>query len=117
MQHPMKTIQRPLLCILTAIMASCWPAPLVNAAEPTVRNLDIRGLRVGGTTTLVIDGDDLGKAPRLLLPFAARQTLKPGASDKKAIFDVALDDTVTPGYHHLRVVTEGGVSLPVVIGV
>src|ERR1700704_3006254 len=92
-------------------------APAIRAAEPAIRNLDIRGLRVGGTTTLVLDGDDLGKTPRLLLPFVAKQTLKPGATDKRAAFDVTLAGDVVPGYHHLRVVTEGGVSMPVVIGV
>jgi hypothetical protein len=87
------------------------------AAEPAIRTLDIRGLRIHGTTTVTIDGDDLGKAPRLLLPFDAKQTLKPGATDNKATFDVALGPDVVPGYHHLRLVSEGGVSLPVVIAV
>jgi hypothetical protein len=88
----------------------------LDAAEPAIRNLDIRGLRVGGTTTLVIDGDDLGTAPRLLLPFPAKQTLQPKSTDKRASFEIILGD-VEPGYHHLRVVSESGVSLPVVIGV
>src|SRR5438093_4328668 len=79
----------------------------IDAAEPTIRNLDVRGLRVGGATTLVIDGDDLGTTPKLLLSFAAKQTLKPGGNDKKATFDVTLAADVTPGYHQLRVVTEG----------
>jgi hypothetical protein len=89
----------------------------IRAAEPAVRNLDIRGLKIAGTTTITIDGDDLSKAPRLLLPFAAKTTLKPGSSDKKAIFDVTLGPAVEPGYHHLRLVTEGGVSLPTVIAI
>jgi len=32
----------------------------LRAGEPEVRNLDVRGLQAGGTTPLVIDGDDLG---------------------------------------------------------
>jgi hypothetical protein len=95
----------------------CAASSALTAAEPVIRNLDVRGLRVGGTTTLIIDGDDLGAAPRLMLPFSAKQTRKPGSTDKKAVFDVTLADDVVPGYQHLRVVTEGGVSLPVVIGV
>src|ERR1043166_3978904 len=87
------------------------------AAEPTIRNLDVRGLRVGSTTTLVVDGDDFSAAPKLLLPFPAKQTLKPGGNDKKATFDVTLDANITPGYYQIRVVSDGGVSLPVVIGV
>jgi hypothetical protein len=94
-----------------------WPAGRLIAAEPSLRNLDIRGLRVGGTATLTIDGDDLGKAPKLLLPFPAKQTLKAGATDKKAAFDVELAGDVEPGYYQLRVVAEGGVSLPVLIAV
>src|ERR1022692_4059739 len=100
---------------LITILSVCVFASFVDGAEPTLRALDIRGLRVGGTTTLTIDGDDLGPAPRLLLPFAAKQTLKAGATDKKAVFEVTLADDVVPGYHHLRVVADGGVSLPVVI--
>src|SRR5712691_10128354 len=98
--------------ILIAILATP-----VFAVEPNIRNLNIRGLQVGGTTTLVIDGDDFGSAPKLLLPFPAKQTLKPGSTDKQATIEIALDDLVSPGYGHLRVVTDGGVSLPVVIGV
>lgn len=102
---------------LLPIVAACLLASHVHAVEPTLRTLDIRGLRVGGTTTLTIEGDDLGKAPRLVLPFPAKQILKPGATDKKAVFDVSLSDDVEPGLHHLRIASEGGVSLPVVIGV
>jgi hypothetical protein len=89
----------------------------LHAAEPTVRNLDVRGLQIGGTTALVLDGDEFGTSPRLLLPFAARQQLKKGSTANRAAFDVTLDPTVVPGYYHLRVVTEGGVSLPVLVGV
>jgi hypothetical protein len=87
------------------------------AAEPNLRNINVRGLQVGGTTTITIDGDEFGKNPRLLLPFEAKQTVKKGSTDKQAVFEVSLDDKVTPGFHHLRMLTDQGVSLPVVIGV
>src|SRR5438067_2969673 len=103
-------------CLFAMVTLGCMSSALL-AAEPTIRNLDVRGLRIGGATTLVIDGDDLGTTTRLLLPFAAKQTLKAGSTDKKATFDVVLDGEVIPGYHHLRLVTDGGISLPVVIGV
>ncbi|HEX5273237.1 MAG TPA: hypothetical protein VFW33_22225, partial [Gemmataceae bacterium] len=82
-----------------------------------MRAVSVRGLQVGGTTTLTIDGDDLGKQPRLLLSFAAKQERKPGATDKQAVFDVTLAADVVPGYYNLRVAADGGVSPPVVIGV
>jgi hypothetical protein len=101
-----------LACLILLVAASA-----TRAAEPTVRNVSVRGLQVGGTTALTIDGDDLGKAPRLLLPFPAKQALKPGATDKQATFEVTLDGNIEPGYANLRAATDGGVSLPVVVGV
>lgn len=91
-------------------------APLA-AAEPNIRTVNFRGLQIGGTTEINIDGDDLGKSPKLLLPFPAKQTLKPGSTEKQATFEIVLDESVPAGYHNLRVVTDGGVSLPVPIGV
>ena len=107
----------PIVRWIMAAQVWCALSSALFAAEPVIRNLDVRGLRIGGTTTLTIDGDDFGKVPRLLLPFAAKQMLKPGATDKKFTCDVTLDNEVTPGYHHLRIVTDDGISLPVVIGV
>jgi hypothetical protein len=88
----------------------------LHAAQPAIRNLDVHGLQAGGKTTLVIDGDELGKTPRLLLPFAVKQERKPGGTDKRAVFEVAVG-AVEPGYYSLRVQTAGGVSLPVTIAV
>ena len=88
----------------------------LTAAEPTVREINVRGLQTNGTTTVTVTGDDLGKTPKLLLPFPAKQALKPGNTDKLVVFEVTLEAT-TPGLHHLRIVTDGGVSLPTVIGV
>ena len=102
--------------LLLLVLVACLPACLC-AAEPAVRAVDVRGLQVGGTTTVIVDGDDLGAAPRLLLPFSVKQALKAGATPNRAAFDVTLDVAVVPGYYNLRVVTDGGVSLPVPIAV
>jgi hypothetical protein len=99
------------LCLCVSVIGSA------HAAEPAVRSVNIRGLQVGVSTTITVDGDDLGKAPKLLLPFPAKQTLQPKSTDKQAVFEVTLDAAVPPGFHHLRVVSEGGVSTPVIIGV
>src|SRR5262245_17260332 len=102
---------------LVLLVVMFGPIAPATAAEPNIRNVNVRGLQVGGTTTLSVDGDDLGPAPKLMLPFPAKQSLKPGSTDKQATFEVTVDDTAPPGYHHLRVVTDGGVSLPIVIAV
>lgn len=100
-----------------ALVLLCAGASSLNAGEPSIRALNLRGLTIGGTTTLVVDGDNLGTAPRLSFAFAAKQELKAGATDKRATFDVTLADGVAPGYYNLRIVTDGGVSLPAVVAV
>ena len=90
--------------------------PPAAARADGARPLPCRGLQTNGKTTITVSGDDLGKSPKFFLPFPAKQTLKPGNTEKKAEFEVELKDA-TPGFHHLRVVTDGGVSLPFVIGV
>jgi hypothetical protein len=97
--------------------AACLLPARLAAAEPSIRSLSVRGLQIAGTTTVMVDGDDLGTGPRLLLPFPAQQQLQPGAADKRAAFAITLGGDVEPGYYQLRVVTAGGVSLPAVIAV
>ncbi len=107
---------RQAFAILRPLCFLFFCTPII-AAEPTVRNLNVRGLQVSGTTTITVDGDDFGKAPKLLLPFSTKQTLKPGSTDKQATFEVALDDSVTPGLYNLRILTDSGTSLPVIVGI
>lgn len=130
MTHALR-FARIMLLALAAL--STFAPSSVRAVEPSIRSVDIRGLTIGGTTTLVIDGDDLGSVastdpkdpkkktigpgPKLMLPFAAKQELKSGATEKRAVFDVTLADDIAPGYYNLRVTTDGGVSLPVVVAV
>jgi hypothetical protein len=105
------------VCIfLLALLSQFASGSYCAAAEPLVRAVNLRGLQIGGTTTLVIDGDHLAGA-KLLLPFTAIAALKPDSTDKRAMFDVTLAADVTPGFIHLRVVTDGGVSLPQLIAV
>ncbi|MBY0232743.1 MAG: hypothetical protein K2W96_25970, partial [Gemmataceae bacterium] len=84
-------------------------------AEPNVRALDVRGLQAGATTALTVDGEGLEGA-RLLLPFAAKATARPGATKNRVVFDVALGDVPAQSCN-LRVVADGGVSAPVAIAV
>ena len=52
-----------------------------------------------------------------MLPFPAKQILKPGYSDKKATFEVVLGDDVPAGFHHLWIANSAGISAPFLIGV
>lgn len=105
-----------LVALLPAILIAAATANVSLAAEPVVRNVNLRGLQIGGTTTLIVDGDFLAGA-KLLLPFAAQTELKADSTEKKATLSVTVPADVAPGYYNLRLLAAGGVSLPVLIGV
>jgi hypothetical protein len=108
--------QRFYLIVLVANVLVIGGSAVV-AGEPTLANLNIRGLQLGGTASLVVSGDEFGTAPKLLLPFAAKQELQTGGTNNQATFNITPEGDIQPGYYQLRVVSAGGVSLPLVIGV
>lgn len=92
--------------------------PRSSTAAPTIQDVSIRGLRIGGKTSLVIRGSELLPEPRLVLPLAgASAELKPGGTDQQLEFDVTLEGGVPVGIHPLRVASSGGISNPVLVGV
>lgn len=89
----------------------------VNAA-PAISKLSQRGLQTEATTTLVIEGTELLPEPHVLLAVPiAQQVVKPGATANQVQIDVTLDASVPPGIYELRLVTAGGISPAVGIGI
>jgi hypothetical protein len=87
-------------------------------AAPQITNLSVRGLQLGGTTTLVIDGRDLSPAPQLHLPIASADVVvRDGASDQRIEAQIKLPKGASPGIYPLRVCSGKGVSSPVLVGV
>ena len=86
------------------------------AAPPSIRNADIRGLEIGGITTIVFDGIDFPPNPRVMMAVpTASQAVRPGATATHAEIDVTLDDTVDPGFYNLYLAGENGISEKVVV--
>lgn len=107
----------PLRCT-TVLAIVCALAVQLPAAEPTITNLNLRGLQSGGTTTLVIDGTELGAADaQLHLPWPCEQQLEKGATATRLTATLKLPADVASGYYSLRVVSPSGVSLPVLVAV
>ena len=106
-----KTIRS--LLALSAMIAIVTTA---RAAAPRVSSVNIRGLQIGGTTTIAVSGTDLVPNPRLsmFVPIA-RQTLRPNATATRVEFDVTLDRQVEPGIYNLWLSSAGGISQPVVV--
>jgi hypothetical protein len=103
-------MQRPLVVALL-VSAAALSASLALAA-PTLQKVTPRGLHAGGTTTLVLEGDGLSPDAQLLMrgvPFA-KQTIKPGATAKRAEIEVTLDGAAPVGIHLLRLAGKDGIS-------
>ncbi|MFM7071996.1 MAG: hypothetical protein ACKO38_09420, partial [Planctomycetota bacterium] len=83
----------------------------VYSAAPTVRTLSVRGLRIGGPTTLIVDGADLLPNPRIILtqPIAS-QSVKPTSTATRLEIDGVLDASAEPGLQSWYLATDGGLS-------
>jgi hypothetical protein len=100
------------------LFAALCLLPAIALAAPQINNVAPRGLQVGGTTTVVIDGAELLADARLLLPIPiAGQTIRPESTDARLVIDVALDAAVPPGIYPLRVANARGISNAALLGV
>lgn len=106
----------PVVRIFATVVAVIFVALAINAdcvdgAAPTVRTLSVRGLRVGGPTTVIIDGSDLLPNPRIVLsqPIAS-QSVKPTSTATRLEIDVVLDASAEPGLQSLYLATDSGLS-------
>jgi hypothetical protein len=87
-------------------------------AAPTITDVSLRGLQVGGTTVIAIRGQELLPEPRLVLPLPIlRQDLRPGGTAELIEIAVELGTQATPGIAPLRIQSAHGISNSVSIGV
>jgi hypothetical protein len=109
-------MDRRSMLVLASAMAFFDAANAV--AGPEIKNISARALRVGGTTTLVIDGVDLLPEPMLLTAFPiATQQVRSGATAKRVEIEVTLDNAAPVGIYQLRLANRSGVSAPIGIAV
>ncbi len=113
----LSTSGRFTLALLTCLSAASLAMP-AQAAAPAVRNVSVRGLQIGGTTTIAFDGLDLLPEPRVMLSVPiASQTIRPGATANRVEIDVALAADTTPGFYSLYLAHVGGISERTVVAV
>ena len=104
-------------CFLLLVLVSPLLA-LPAVAAPSVTNVSQRGLRVGATTRVVVEGTDLLPEPRLLLPIPIEeQSVEPGATAQRVEFVIALDKATPSGIYPLRVASVHGISPPTLVSV
>lgn len=103
------------LCVV-AWMAALGPLTL-HARPPEIRNVNLRGLQIGGKTVVTVDGSDLLPAPRVWLNGQSLEaTLEPQSTATRAILSVALPENTQPGMGVLRIGTADGISNSVLVG-
>ncbi|MFO0816720.1 MAG: hypothetical protein U1A77_02185 [Pirellulales bacterium] len=105
------------LIVAWGMLFSALAAP-TQAASPTITNLSVRGLRIGGTTTLTIQGSDLGAGTRLLLPWpTATQTVVGEPTAQQLVYEVTVPADAHAGIEAIRVANAQGVSNAIPVGV
>jgi len=107
--------------VLPAVACAVWMALTTSpalSAPPVVTDLSIRGLQIGGTTTIAVTGNNLLPNPQVLLPVAiAEQRVKPGATAKRCEIEITLAGDVAGGFYQLWIANSRGVAAPVGVAI
>ncbi len=118
LKFPSRAGFRGVVAAAISWIAISFSATIAVAAAPTIGAISLRGLQIGATTTIAIDGADLAPDLQIVLPMAiAKQVVRPGATPQHAELEVTLPADVSPGMYNLRVSTAGGLSAAILIGV
>jgi hypothetical protein len=95
-----------------------WSLVSSLLAAPSITDLSVRGLHIGGTTVITIRGQDLHPDSRLILPVPiARQQLRPGSTTEALELEVEIGVDAVPGIVPLRIHNSAGLSNSVAVGV
>ena len=101
----------PGLLIATLIVSLLTGVSHCAARPPEIRNANLRGLQIGASTVLTIDGADLLPAPRVYLnDLALDATIDPQSTAARLVIAVSVPETVVPGIGTLRLTTAEGFS-------
>lgn len=88
-----------------------------SAAPPQIRSVNIRGLQIGATTVLTLDGTDLIPAPRICLNDQILEcSVDPQSTPARVIVSIPLPESTVPGIRPLRLITTEGISNSQLVG-
>jgi len=105
--------------VLVVALVGAWgSAPPTAHAAPRIDNISLRGLQIGGTTTVTIDGADLLPDPQLVIGTSGvQQAVQEGATPNRVQIAVTLDTAVEPGIYLLRIASGKGISSGIPVGI
>ncbi|MFT7639552.1 MAG: hypothetical protein ACI9G1_001288, partial [Pirellulaceae bacterium] len=96
--------------IRTASLVLAWIITLSGFADaaPKISNMPIRGLQIGATSTVTIQGLELSADSIIVtsLPIESQKVLEATANSLQVELTLAAD--VTPGIYNLRVMNKNG---------
>ena len=97
------------LCLITLCTSTI-------RAAPNITTMSVRGLQIGATTKITIQGSDLIPAPELVtsIPIAKQVVLEKPAINRIEM-EVTLAEDVTPGVYNLRIANKRGISPAVIV--
>lgn len=108
----------PFLLFFVVVNAGWGPGALPAFAAPQITNVSLRGLRIGATTTVVIEGFDLMPGARVLLPVPVTlERVKEGSTPGRIEIELTLPAATPPGRVPLRIANSKGVSNPIYMGI
>ncbi len=89
-----------------------------SIASPSISFINLRGLQIGGTTRLLLEGDDLTEESYAVLPFPIlQQESRLATATGRLELSIRLGDEIQPGIYWLRIVNKSGPSDAILIGV
>ena len=116
MTNRTSVVSRITLSILLLVLWTTSQSSI--AAPPQITNLSVRGLQIGATTIMTIEGSELLASPSIVLPFEVTQKMTDSpAQNNNVQIAVTVGESVQPGIYPMRVVNSKGISNAVQIGV
>jgi len=115
MRTPTLTCSADLISFAIALIVATIASSRALAA-PRIDDLSLRGLQLGGKTTITLSGAELLPEPRLLLGDEVLKTaLRDGATAERVEVEVDLPAESFPGIRQLRVANSLGISNAIAI--
>ena len=104
-----------ILPTLLLFLMSTTPLP---AVPPSVTAVNIRGMQIGGTTTLTFSGRKLLPNPRVVFSVPmVKQVVRPNPAANRVEIEITLDDRAKPGLYNLWLANDNGLSAVTVVAI
>ncbi|MEC9092513.1 MAG: hypothetical protein VX438_07405 [Planctomycetota bacterium] len=102
---------------LIALVLSTLFSAQASFAQPTITDIDLRGIQIGHSTELTISGQNLTKGTQVFFPFdLVQQTVEENGSNRLKV-KITPGKNIAPGMYPMRVFNSDGLSDPVRVGV